>query len=61
MSNILSMNGFDIIDADKISREIMDTDKTLQKSIIKEFGQEIVDEAGNIDRTKLGNLIFANP
>ena len=39
----------------------MDTDKSLQKSVIKEFGQEILDSDGIIDRKKLGDIIFSNP
>ena len=38
----------------------MDTDEGLQKAVIKEFGAEILDSQGIIDRKKLGDIIFSN-
>ena len=61
VSNILKENGFEIIDADKISRDQMDSDPEFQNVIIKAFGKEILDQNGVIDRTVLGNIIFADP
>lgn len=38
----------------------MDTDKSFQKAVIKEFGHAILDKQGNIDREKLGEIVFNN-
>jgi dephospho-CoA kinase len=65
VSNELTKHNWKIIDADKISREIMDTDQELQNLVFTNFGDEIVDlkepNIKTIDRTKLGQIIFADP
>jgi dephospho-CoA kinase len=64
VSNELVDNGWTVIDADKISREIMDTNEELKRLVISTFGEEVIERnsAGlTIDRTKLGSIIFANP
>ena len=49
---------FVVIDADKAGHEIMDNDEIIKIEVINFFGQEILDELGNIDRKKLGNIVF---
>ena len=39
---------------------MLDTDKTLQFDIAYHFGQEMVTADGQIDREKLGKVIFEN-
>lgn len=39
----------------------MDTDSEFQDVVIKSFGRNILDGNGVIDRTALGNVIFADP
>jgi len=60
----LIRHNWTVIDADKISHEIMDTDEELKRLVISTFGDEVVDLKDNgkfINRTKLGSIIFANP
>ena len=58
VSNELIKQNWTIIDADKISREIMDTDQELQSLVFSNFGDDILDlhepNKKTIDRTKLG-------
>lgn len=57
-------HGWTVIDADKISREIMDTDEELKRLVVSTFGEEVLERTSTgltIDRTKLGSIIFANP
>jgi dephospho-CoA kinase len=56
--SLLLLNGFTIIDADKISREVMAAN---QQAIIALFGEDIQAADGTIDRAKLGARIFADP
>ncbi len=50
--------GYDVIDADKIARKVVEKGKTAYKDIIKHFGVDILKKDGNIDRKKLGEIIF---
>ncbi len=59
LSEILRQNSIDVIDADIISREIMDN-KSLLTEIFNSFGEQIKREDGSLDRKKLGSIVFAN-
>lgn len=58
VTNIVKSMGFNVIDADKISREVVEVGKPAYFEIVKHFGRDIVDEDGNINRKKLGSIIF---
>ncbi|MBC8588857.1 dephospho-CoA kinase [Paratissierella segnis] len=60
VSDMLKEKGYKVIDADKISREVVETEKPAYKKIVEVFGTIILFEDGSIDRKKLGKLIFAN-
>jgi dephospho-CoA kinase len=60
VTNILLENGFKVIDADKIAREVVEIGKPAYNEIVQVFGDDIVDLNGNIDRAKLGKLVFDN-
>ncbi|TNV77611.1 hypothetical protein FGO68_gene3810 [Halteria grandinella] len=61
VSGLLAEHGFDIIDADQISREL-DNDTDYQNAVRREFGQDVFSvDTGKIDRLKLGHIIFNNP
>lgn len=49
-----------IIDADIIAREVVEPGKEAYKGIVAAFGQEILQTNGEIDRQKLGSIIFHN-
>ena len=49
-----------IIDADIIAREVVEPGKEAYKGIIDAFGQEILQTNGEIDRQKLGSIVFHN-
>ncbi|MDR0879514.1 MAG: dephospho-CoA kinase [Clostridioides sp.] len=59
LSEILSENKFKIIDADLVSREIMD-DEDLLRKIYLEFGTGVKDEDGKLNRKKLGGIVFGD-
>ncbi len=56
--NLLKERGFSVIDADLITHEQLEICKG---EIICEFGEQILDEAGKIDRKKLGAIVFREP
>ena len=47
------------VDIDKIGHGAT-SDPEISKSLCKEFGQGILSESGNIDRKKLGNIVFSD-
>jgi len=48
------------IDADDLVHVLMRRGGPLYDRIVAEFGREILDEDGQIDRRKLGNIVFAD-
>lgn len=58
VSRLISENGFVVIDCDTIAREVVEIGRPAYKDIVREFGKEILDEDYNINRKKLGNIIF---
>ena len=56
--NLLKERGFSVIDADVIAHEQLEICKG---EIVREFGEQILDEAGKIDRKKLGASVFREP
>ena len=56
--NLLKERGFSVIDADLIAHEQLEICKG---EIVREFGEQILDEAGKIDRKKLGAIVFNEP
>ena len=47
-----------IVDADEISRHALDAGTPCYKAVVNAFGKEILFPSGDIDRNKLGNIIF---
>ena len=51
--------GCKIIDADKIAHELLERNDVKEK-VVSIFGEAILDSAGEIDRKKLGDIVFAD-
>ena len=56
--NLLKERGFNVIDADVIAHEQLEICKC---EIVREFGEQILDETGKIERKKLGAIVFREP
>ena len=56
--SLLKERGFSVIDADLIAHEQLEICKC---EIVREFGEQILDEADKIDRKKLGAIVFNEP
>ena len=57
VSNILKDNNIDIIDADLISRNILN-DKNLLNLVFEHFGDSVKNIDGSLNRKALGNIVF---
>ncbi|MCX2826902.1 dephospho-CoA kinase [Bacillus pseudomycoides] len=49
-----------VIDADIIAREVVEQGKEAYKEIVDVFGEEILQADGELDRQKLGSIVFHN-
>lgn len=49
-----------VVDADKVSREVVNPGEIVYEKVIQAFGSDIVREDKMIDRKKLGSIIFAD-
>lgn len=60
VSNILLQLGYKVIDADAIARMVVEIGKPAYNDIVEIFGLRILLEDKNLNRKKLGRLIFNN-
>ena len=58
LSSYLKSQGYKIVDADAISRDITKKDRIGYTKVVEEFGRDILSLNGEIDRAKLSNIVF---
>ena len=61
VSSIFKELGAYVIDADRISRDVMVPGSEVYKKVVNIFGEGILKDDQTIDRKKLGDMIFGNP
>jgi dephospho-CoA kinase len=49
-----------VLDADTLGHELLEQGQETYVEVVREFGGEILDTHGNVDRGKLGHIIFAD-
>ncbi|MGY3776135.1 dephospho-CoA kinase [Helcococcus sueciensis] len=60
VSKYLIKKGYKVVDADKITHELMKKDNINYVEIVKHFGNSILDKDDEIDRKKLANIVFSD-
>jgi len=50
-----------IIDADRIGHEMLRSSSPASVEILRQFGKGILDDSGEIDRSRLGRIVFGDP
>lgn len=60
VSTYLAQKGALIVDADLIARQVVAKKSSGLKQIVAKFGEEILTASGELDRKKLGKLVFSN-
>lgn len=58
VSNMFGELHIPVIDADVIAREVVEPEKEAYNKIVEVFGNEILEKNGELDRAKLGGIIF---
>ncbi len=61
VSQCLAELGAKIIDADKVGHEVFKPNTEAWREVVATFGQEILTPRGEIDRKKLGKIVFSKP
>jgi len=57
----LAQLGASVIDADQVGHEAYKPQSEAWHKVVGAFGKEILDSSGEIDRRKLGAIVFSNP
>ena len=60
VSRLLLEKGYRVIDADKIAREVVENGMPAYKGIVEKFGDQVVEENGDLNRKALGAIVFAD-
>ena len=56
----LARRGAAVLDADQLAREVVESGSSVLKKLVKQFGTEILQQDGNLDRDRLGQVVFAD-
>jgi dephospho-CoA kinase len=61
VARMLEGLGARVIDADRVGHELLRPWHPVHQEVVRHFGNEILDPAGEIDRKRLGAVVFADP
>ncbi|KAL9332244.1 hypothetical protein ACSQ67_001854 [Phaseolus vulgaris] len=61
VSNLFKSHGFPVVDADVVAREVLRKGSGGWKKVVAAFGDEIVLEDGEVNRPRLGQIVFSDP
>ena len=59
--NIFRELGAEVINSDLIGHQVLKEDGSAKSEVISAFGRGILNDDGEIDRSKLGQIVFSNP
>lgn len=60
ITNYLIKKGFKVIDADEISKNIVNENNTVLKTLKSTFGDKIINLDNTLNRKKLGSIVFSD-
>ena len=61
VAGMLAELGAEVIDADRVAHEVMRAGSPVHTQIVAAFGPEVLGADGEIDRRRLGEIVFADP
>ncbi|MGD0130099.1 MAG: dephospho-CoA kinase [Terriglobia bacterium] len=61
VARIFEELGAKVIDADRVGHELLRSSSPVHRQVVARFGQEILRPDGEIDRGRLGSMVFADP
>ena len=60
VGKIFSDNGYFVIDTDKVYRELVDNKSLCLDALVSEFGGDILNDNGTLDRKKMASIVFSD-
>ncbi|MFC1912876.1 dephospho-CoA kinase [Chloroflexota bacterium] len=61
VAQFLAELGAVILDTDRVGHEALEQDTEAWQEVVAVFGRQILTPVGEVDRKKLGDLVFSNP
>ena len=61
VARFLREEGLTVIDADEIARSLLRRGQEAYRMVVEAFGEGILRDGGEVDRRKLGRLVFSDP
>lgn len=61
VARLLAQLGATVLDADKVAHQVYAPHTETWQRIVAEFGRQVLDADGNVDRKKLGDIVFGDP
>src|ERR1700687_634356 len=61
VASMFAQLGADVIDADRLARDVVEPGQPALEEIATAFGRDILLPDGHLNRGKLGGIIFADP
>jgi dephospho-CoA kinase len=61
VARFLEALGAKVIDADRIGHDLLLTSSSIHDKVVVQFGRKILKPGGEIDRERLGSIVFADP
>ncbi|PIA44458.1 hypothetical protein AQUCO_01700215v1 [Aquilegia coerulea] len=61
VSNLFKSNGIPVVDADLIARDVLKKGTGGWRRVVDAFGRDILQDDGEVDRAKLGQIVFSDP
>jgi dephospho-CoA kinase len=61
VADIFAGLGVPVLDTDKIARDVVERDSPVLDKLVAEFGSDILDSTGSLDRARVRARVFADP
>ncbi|KAL5859085.1 hypothetical protein ACOSQ3_000381 [Xanthoceras sorbifolium] len=61
VSNLFKANDIPVVDADLVARDVLKKGTGGWKKVVATFGEDILLANGEVDRSKLGQIVFSDP
>jgi dephospho-CoA kinase len=60
VANHLILRGISVLDADLVAHEVMRSGTEVFERIVENFGKKVINEEGELNRRRLGELVFSD-
>ncbi|KAG5527355.1 hypothetical protein RHGRI_028294 [Rhododendron griersonianum] len=61
VSNFFKLHGVPVVDADLVARDVLKKGTGGWKKVVAAFGEDVLLDNGEVDRAKLGHIVFSDP